>query len=29
MIIIGESISGMFPDIANAIRERDPRAVIE
>ena len=29
MIIIGERINGMFRDIANAIRERDPRAVIE
>ena len=29
MIIIGERINGMFHDIANAIREKDPRAVIE
>lgn len=29
MIIIGERINGMFRDIANAIREKDPRAVIE
>ena len=29
MFIIGERINGMFKDIAQAIREQDPRAVQE